>query len=89
MLTVQGLYENGVVRVNEPIPNCERCEVIVTFLSVAYDMEQIKRNSEFLLSNPNLKTAEEKNSAIDSLLGICEGNTLTFNDIKTERLKRQ
>jgi len=89
MFTVQGLYENGVVRVSEPVPNCEKCEVTVTFLSVAYNMERIKRNDEFSLSNPKLKTEKEKNNAIDSLLGICEGNTLTLNDIKTERLKRQ
>jgi len=34
-------------------------------------------------------SVKEKHDAIDSLLGICEGNTLTLDDIKTERLKRQ
>jgi hypothetical protein len=86
---VQGLYENGVVRVIEPIPNYEKCEVIVTFLPSAYTTEKIMHGDEFLLSNPNLKTEKEKINAIDSLLGICEGNTLTLDDIKAERLERQ
>jgi hypothetical protein len=89
MLAVQGLYENGVVRVIEPVPNYEKCEVIVTFLPSVYTTKQVMHRDEFLLSNPNLHTEKEKINAIDSLLGICEGNTLTIDDIKTERLKRQ
>jgi hypothetical protein len=86
MLAVHGLYENGIVKVKEPVPNYKKCEVIVTFLPVAY---KTKQKNEFLLADPNLKTAEEKNKAIDSLVGICEGCTLTLDDIKTERLKRK
>jgi hypothetical protein len=89
MFTAQGLYENGLVKVKEPVPNCGKCDVIVIFRPIAYNVKQIKHNEEFLLSNPNLTTEKEKNNAIDSLLGICEGNTLTLNDIKTERLKKQ
>jgi len=89
MLAVHGLYENGTVRIMEPVPGCENCEVIVTFLPTAYDVKHTKREGEFLLSNPKLNTKKEKLDAIDSLIGICEGNTMTLDDIKTERLKRQ
>jgi hypothetical protein len=89
MLAVHGLYENGVVRIKEPVPDYEHCEVIVTFLPTSYNVEQIKRDERFILSNPKLNTKQEKLDAIDSLLGICKGNTLTLDDIKTERLKRQ
>lgn len=81
MLAVQGLYENGIVKVREPVPDYSPCDVIVTFLP--------RQNREFMLSDSKQKTVQEKNSAIESLLGICEGNTLTLDDIKTERLKRQ
>jgi hypothetical protein len=41
-------------------------------------------------SIPDLKESiKEKNKAIDDLLGLCEGNTLTLDDIKRERLSRQ
>ena len=90
MLAVHGLYEKGVVRIKEPVPDYENCEVIVTFLpTTAYNVEQIKRDDGLILSNPKLNTEKEKIDAIDSLLGICKGNTLTLDDIKTERLKRQ
>jgi hypothetical protein len=89
MLAVQGLYENGTVRIMEPVPNYKKCEVIVTFLPATYDANPSKREGDFILSNPKLITKKEKLDAIDSLLGICEGNTITLDDIKTERLKKQ
>jgi hypothetical protein len=84
MLTVQGIYEKGTVRIKESLPDYERCEVTVTFLPIAD-----KQDDKFLLSDPKLKSIKEKNDAIDSLLGICEGCSLTLDDIKTERLSRQ
>lgn len=48
---------------------------IVTFLPIEYE---IKRNS-----------VKEKKEAIENLLGICKGNTLTLDDVKRERLSRQ
>jgi len=75
MLTVQGIYEKGAVLIKESVPNFERCEVFVTFLPIE---NEIRRNS-----------VKEKKEAIDNLLGICEGNTLTLDDIKQERLSRQ
>jgi len=75
MLTVQGIYEKGTVQIKESVPNFERCEVFVTFLPIEHE---IKRNS-----------VNEKNEAIENLLGICEGNTLTLDDVKRERLSRQ
>jgi hypothetical protein len=89
MLAVQGLYENGTVRIMEPVPNYPKCEVIVTFLPAAYNAEQIRRDDELFLSNPKLNTKKEKLDAIDSLIGICKDSTLTLDDIKTERLRRQ
>jgi len=89
MLAVHGLYEKGTVRIIEPVQNLEKCEVIVTFLSTAYNTEQVRPDAEFILSNPKSNTEKEKFDAIDSLIGICKGNTLTVNDIKNERLKRQ
>jgi len=89
MLAVHGLYENGIVRIMEPVPSCENCEVIVTFLPAAYDVKHVKRGNDLLLSNPKLNTKKEKLDAINSLIGICKGSTLTLDDIKTERLKRQ
>ena len=70
MLTVQGIYEKGMVQIKESVPNFERCEVFVTFLPIEYE---IKQNS-----------VKEKKEAIDNLLGICEGNTLTLDDVKRE-----
>jgi hypothetical protein len=75
MLTVQGVYEKGTVQIKESVPDFGKCEVFVTFLPATYEIE---RNS-----------VKEKNEAIDNLLGICEGNTLTLDDIKRERLSRQ
>jgi len=82
MLTVQGVYEKGTIQIKESIPDLERCEVFVTFLPVAYC-------NKYLLSEPKLESIKEKNKAIDDLLGLCEGNTLTLDDIKRERLSRQ
>jgi hypothetical protein len=89
MLAVHGFFENGTVRINDPVPDYEKCDVIVTFLPAAYNAGQITRNDDFLLLNPRLRTANEKNDAIDGLLGICEDNTMTIDDIKNRRLKRQ
>jgi hypothetical protein len=86
MLTVQGIYEKGLVQIKESIPDFEKREVFVTFLPIAYE---IKCNNEYLLSEPKLKSIKEKNKAIDDLLGICEGNLLTLDDVKQERLSRQ
>ncbi|MCL2101273.1 MAG: hypothetical protein FWH22_06120 [Fibromonadales bacterium] len=46
MLTVQGLYENGIVKVREPVPSSyyEKSEVFVIFLPTAYKKEQEKEN---------------------------------------------
>jgi len=82
MLTVQGIYEKGTVQIKDFVPDLERCEVFVTFLPVAY-------SGKHLMSEPKLKSIKEKNKAIDDLLGLCEGNTLTLDDIKRERLSRQ
>jgi len=86
MLTVQGVYEKGTVLIKESVPDFERCEVFVTFLPISYE---IKQNDKFLLSEPKQNSIKEKNKAIDSLLGICEGNTMSIDDIKQERLSRQ
>jgi tryptophan 2,3-dioxygenase len=65
MLTVQGIYEKGTVQIKGFAPDFERCEVFVTFLPVAYEMKQ---NDPYLLSDPQLKSIQEKNKAIDDVL---------------------
>jgi hypothetical protein len=84
MLTVQGIYEKGTILIKESVPDYEKCEVFVTFLPIIN-----KQNDKFLLSDPKLKSTKEKNEAIDNLLGICEGNSFTMDDIRLERLSRQ
>ncbi len=82
MLTVQGIYEKGTVQIKDFVPDLERCEVFVTFLPVVH-------SGKHLMSEPKLKSVNERSKAIDDLLGLCEGNTLTLDDIKRERLSRQ
>jgi len=89
MLAVHGLYEKGTVRIIEPVNYFEKCDVIVTFLPPKYNTEYVTPDDEFVLSDPKSNTVKEKFDAIDSLIGICKDNTLTLNDIKTERLNRQ
>jgi hypothetical protein len=76
MLTVQGIYEKGTIQIKESVPDFERCEVFVTFLPIECKISEIN-------------SVKEKNEAIDNLLGICEGNTLTLDDVRRERLSRQ
>jgi len=44
---------------------------------------------EFREDLSRIRVAKKKLDAINSLIGICKGSTLTLDDIKTERIKRQ
>lgn len=52
MLTVQGIYNKGKVKIKETVPDFEMCEVFITFLPPAYEIKhkQIEKK----------ETAEEK-----------------------------
>jgi hypothetical protein len=73
MLAVQGIYDGKVVVPKEKIPYNGIRDVIITFPDI---------------DNDELTTAEKLN-ALQQLVGIAVGNTMSLDDIKTERLARQ
>jgi hypothetical protein len=73
MLAVQGIYDGKVVVPKGKIPCTGTRDVIITFPDI---------------NNDELSVAEKLN-ALQQLVGIAAGNTMTLDDIKTERLARQ
>jgi hypothetical protein len=73
MLAVQGIYNGKVVVPKGKIPYTGTRDVIITFPDV---------------DNDELTVAEKLN-ALQQLVGIAAGNTLTLDDIQTARLARQ
>jgi hypothetical protein len=73
MFAVHGIYDGKIVVPKEKIPYNGIRDVIVTFPDI---------------DNDELTTAEKLN-ALQQLVGIIVGNTMTLDDIKTERLARQ
>jgi flagellin-specific chaperone FliS len=76
MFAVQGIYDEGVVTIKDPVPVNKKYNVIVTFLKPA---ELIEENSD----------RERKLAALKRITGVISGNTMTLDEARTERLSRQ
>jgi len=76
MFAVQGIYSDGTVTINEPVPVNKQYDVVVTFLKPA---EQIAENS----------SKERKAAALNRITGILSDNSMTLEEARSERLKDQ
>jgi hypothetical protein len=76
MFAVQGIYANGTVTINEPVPIDKRYDVVVTFIK---PVEQ----------TDNEQDRERKIAALNRISGILSNNTMTLEEARTERLSRQ
>jgi len=76
MFTVEGIYADGTVIVNEPVPVYNNYDVVVTFLKPA---EQSVKNS----------SRERKIAALNRITGVLSDNSMTLEEVRAERLKNQ
>ena len=76
MFAVQGIYADGTVTINEPVPVYKKYDVIVTFLNPA---EQTDTDTE----------RERKITALNRITGILSNSTATLEEARAERLSRQ
>jgi len=76
MFSVQGIYADGAVTINEPVPVNKSYDVVVTFLRPA---GQIAENS----------SREKKITALNRITGILSDNSMTLEEARAERLKNQ
>jgi hypothetical protein len=90
MFAVQGIYNNGAVTIDEPVPVQEKYDVIVTFLKPTERPGAVFEGSAGIeIQDPDQTPAAEKLAALQKLTGIAAGNTMTLDDIKAARLARQ
>ena len=90
MFAVQGVYIDGAVIINEPVPVQEKYDVVVTFLKPAERREfVVEELTGITLKEPDTTSLEEKIAALKKLSGIAAGNTMTLDEIKAARLARQ
>jgi len=73
MLAVQGIYDGNVVMPKIKIPYKGTMDVIITFPGI---------------DNDELAVADKLN-ALQQLVGIAAGNTMSLDNIKSERLAKQ
>jgi len=76
MFAVKGVYDGNRVFVSESIPVKERCDVIVTFVS----LPEIDRKKI---------AVRDKVAALNRLVGIASKNPISLEEAKAERLARQ
>jgi hypothetical protein len=76
MFAVQGIYSDGTVTINEPIPIDKKYDVIITFLK---PVEQTEKRAD----------RERKIAALNRIRGILSNNTMTLEEARMERLNRQ
>lgn len=76
MFAVQGIYADGAVTINEPVPFNKNYDVVITF---------IKPTGYTLKST----TREKKMAALNRITGILPEDTMTLEDAREERLSRQ
>jgi hypothetical protein len=74
MFAVQGIYADGTVTINEPIPVNKNYDVVVTFLKPA---GQIVKDSG----------RERKFAALNRITGVLSDSSMTLEEVKAERLK--
>jgi len=76
MFAVQGIYADGNITINEPVPIGKKYDVIVTFL---------KPTSQADGSVDKVK----KIAALNRITGILSNNDITLEKARMERLSRQ
>ena len=76
MFAVQGIYADGAVTINEPVPVNKDYDVIITFLK---PVGQEKEDT----------TREAKMAALNRITGILSDNAMTLEEAREERLARQ
>jgi hypothetical protein len=76
MFAVQGIYSDGTVTINEPVPVDKKYDVVVTFL----------KPSGQILKDSN---RERKIAALNRITGVLSDNSMTLEEAKAERLKNQ
>jgi hypothetical protein len=76
MFAVQGIYADGTVTINEPVPFSKNYDVVVTFIK---PVGQEQKDT----------TRENRMAALNRITGILSGNTMTLEEAREERLARQ
>ena len=76
MLSVQGIYTDGTVTINEHVPVDKDYDVVVTFLK---PVEQAQGETE----------RERKIAALNRIAGILSESSMTLEEAREERLTRQ
>ena len=76
MFAVQGIYADGNVTINEPVPVRTKYDVIVTFLKPVSQAE-------------NRTDKERKIAALNRITGILSDSDITLEEARMERLSRQ
>ena len=76
MFAVQGIYSDGTVTINEPVPINKKYDVVVTFLN---PVGQVKKTT----------TREKKIAALNRITGILSDSSMTLKEAREERLARQ
>jgi len=76
MFAVQGIYADGNITINEPVPVRKKYDVIVTFLKPAGQAE----------SNTD---KGKKIAALNRITGILSDSDISLEEARTKRLSRQ
>ena len=76
MFAIQGIYDDGVVTIDEPVPVNAKYDVVVTFLK---PVELAENNA----------VRETKLAALNRITGILSDNAMTLEEARAERLSRQ
>ena len=76
MFAVQGIYANGTVVLDEPVPTNKKYDVIVTFVK---PLDHSEKDTE----------REKKIAALARITGIITNNDTTLEEARAERLSRQ
>ena len=76
MFAVQGIYDDGTVTINEPVPINKKYDVVVTFIK---PVEQTDKKLD----------RERKIAALNRISGILSNSTMTLEEARAERLSRQ
>ena len=76
MFAVQGIYADGAVTINEPVPVDKDYDVVVTFLRPAGQVAKASGR-------------ERKIAALNRITGILSDSSMTLEEARAERLKDQ
>ena len=76
MFAVQGIYADGTVTINEPVPINKKYDVVVTFI------KPVEQTDKML-------DRERKIAALNRISGILSNSIMTLEEARVERLKRQ